>query len=601
MERYLRIFSSSSHPSHPAKFAVIKIGGAVLDQLDEIAHSLSFLARVGLYPVVLHGAGPQLNEIIEGEGITPDYIDGIRITDAHTLNIARRVFLEENLKLVTALEKLGTRARPITSGVFTAEYLDRDKYGLVGKVTRVDKRPLEASIRAGALPILTSLAESIDGQILNVNADIAAGELAKELEPLKIVYLNEKGGLYHGTTKEKLDIINLDEEYSNLMKESWVQYGTKLKIREIKELLDHLPRTSSVAIISANMLHKELFTDSGAGTLIRRGYKLFKAHSIDEVGPDRVRQVIHDRDLDVQNGNNSVSGVLSDLQKTPYTIYGDEPFDCLAIVSHPEGEVPVLTKLLPSRNGILNNIIDNVFNAVKRDHRKLFWTALADDENRTWHFQRADGSFTRAGKSLFWYGIQDVAEVERAVRELEAKGRIERAYLPVGPSPKPHRSTDEQTRSFSTLARRPIDVPSSGFGRGRGYATAIHPAATSSNDKKRVALIGARGYTGQALVSLLDTHPHLELSHVSSRQLAGQRLDGYSRSAVRYSNLSPADVERMEKDGEVDAWVMALPNGACKPFVDAIDRAKGKGVVVDLGADYRFEGGDWIYGLPGEI
>jgi N-acetyl-gamma-glutamyl-phosphate reductase/acetylglutamate kinase len=76
---------------------------------------------------------------------------------------------------------------------------------------RVDKRPLEASIRAGALPILTSLAESLDGQILNVNADIAAGELAKELEPMKIVFLNEKGGLFHGVTGEKLDVINLDE------------------------------------------------------------------------------------------------------------------------------------------------------------------------------------------------------------------------------------------------------------------------------------------------------------------------------------------------------------------------------------------------------
>jgi N-acetyl-gamma-glutamyl-phosphate reductase/acetylglutamate kinase len=115
------------------------------------------------------------------------------------------------LKIVSALEKLGTRARPITSGVFTADYLDREKYGLVGKITRVDKRPLEASIRAGTLPILTSLAESIEGQILNVNADIAAGELAKELEPLKIVFLNEKGGLFHGITGEKLDIINLDE------------------------------------------------------------------------------------------------------------------------------------------------------------------------------------------------------------------------------------------------------------------------------------------------------------------------------------------------------------------------------------------------------
>jgi N-acetyl-gamma-glutamyl-phosphate reductase / acetylglutamate kinase len=132
-------------------------------------------------------------------------------TDAKTLQIARRVFLEENLKLVAALEKLGTRARPITSGVFTADFLDRDRYGLVGRITRIDKRPIEASIRAGALPILTSLAESTEGQILNVNADIAAGELSKELEPMKIVFLNDKGGLFHGVTGEKLDVINLDE------------------------------------------------------------------------------------------------------------------------------------------------------------------------------------------------------------------------------------------------------------------------------------------------------------------------------------------------------------------------------------------------------
>ena len=142
-------------------------------------------------------------------------IPDLYLLDAKTLQIARRVFLEENLKLVGALEKLGTRARPITSGVFNADYLEKDKYGLVGKITKVDKRPIEASIRAGALPILTCLAESADGQILNVNADIAAGELAKELEPMKIVFLNEKGGMFHGVTGEKLDVINLDEASSN--------------------------------------------------------------------------------------------------------------------------------------------------------------------------------------------------------------------------------------------------------------------------------------------------------------------------------------------------------------------------------------------------
>jgi N-acetyl-gamma-glutamyl-phosphate reductase/acetylglutamate kinase len=383
------------------------------------------------------------------------------------------------------------------------------------------------------------------------------------------------------------------------MKQPWVKYGTKLKLREFKELLDHLPRSSSVAVISPPSLQKEYFTDSGAGTLIRRGYKLFKHKSIDGIGADRFRQVVHDRDPEVLSGYQSVTGVLTDLKKTPYLIYGDEPLEVVAVVSNPEGEVPVLTKLLASRNGTLNNVLDNVFNAIKRDHRKLFWTSHAEDENRGWHFERADGSFTRAGKSLFWYGIQDVAEVERVVKDFEAKGRIERSYLPVGPSAPPHRvvSADAPSavRAYSTLARRAFARTP---GSSRGYATA------ASTEPKRLALIGARGYTGQALTSLLDGHPYLSLSHVSSRQLAGSPLEGYTKDPITYSNLSVEDVEKIEKEGQVDGWVMALPNGICKPFVDAIDRgAKEKGkessVIVDLSADYRFEKG-WTYGLPGE-
>lgn len=151
--------------------------------------------------------------------------DGIRITDAKTLEVARKVFMEENLKLVDALERLGTRARPITDGVFGANYLDKEKYGFVGKINKVNKEPIEAAIRAGCLPILTSMAETPDGQLLNVNADVAAGELSKVLEPLKIVYLNEKGGLYHGVTGEKLSVINLDEVSLDIAESSQIADG----------------------------------------------------------------------------------------------------------------------------------------------------------------------------------------------------------------------------------------------------------------------------------------------------------------------------------------------------------------------------------------
>ncbi|KAE8258126.1 hypothetical protein A4X13_0g1892 [Tilletia indica] len=602
VERYLRIFSAAN------KFAVLKVGGAILtQQLDELALSLSFLHRVGLYPIVVHGAGPQLNEILEREGVVPDYIDGIRITDAKTLHVARKVFLEENARLVAKLESLGSRARPIPLGTFTASYLDKEKYGLVGKIESVDKEPIEAAIAAGCLPVLTSLAETEDGQILNVNADVAASELSKVLEPLKIVYLNEKGGLFHGKTKELLETINLDEEYDDLMKQEWVKFGTKLKLREMKELLDHLPRSSSVAIISVDQLQKELFTDSGAGTLIRRGFKLYKADSVEEVGSERLRTLLKDNDDEIKSGRKSVAQFFSDLAKHPYTVYGDEPFDCAAFVIRPEGEVPILTKIVSTRGGILNGVNDNVWNQIRKDHKRLIWTARADDENRAWHYERADGSFSRNGRSLFYYGIHDVAEVERVVRTLEEKGRIERAYLPLNAS-RPAQSSGSGARAFSTLAR-PSFATSVGLSGKRGYATAVQrekPLEATTTDKKRVALIGARGFTGQALISLLNKHPHLELSHVSSRELAGFPLTEYTKTQVKYTNIGVEELRKLENGhgpgAPPDAYIMALPNGVCKPFVEAVqdggkDRAGGHGKIVDLSADYRFQEG-WTYGLP---
>lgn len=387
------------------------------------------------------------------------------------------------------------------------------------------------------------------------------------------------------------------------MKEPWVKYGTKLKLREIKELLDHLPRSSSVAIISPDALQKELFTDSGAGTLLRRGYKLYKHNKIEAVGQDQLRRVLAERDEAVVSGRKSVSEVLSTLSKTPFTIYGDEPFDVVAIVSHPAGQVAVLDKFLPTANGILNGVVDNVWDSIKKDYKKLFWTVKADDENKAWHFERADGSFTRNGMSLFYYGIQDVGEVEKMVKLFESQGRIERAYLPLAYTSSKATTINAEPkiasalRSYSTSAfkgRRPsfitTAVPST-----RSFSTSPESLA------KRVALIGARGYTGSNLVSLFNTHPSIELTNVSSRELAGQKLQGYTKSEVIYQNLSVKDIVRMEEKNEIDAWVLALPNGVCKPFIDAIDSVKtGKSVVVDLSADMRFEK-DWTYGLPGAL
>jgi N-acetyl-gamma-glutamyl-phosphate reductase/acetylglutamate kinase len=112
----------------------------------------------------------------------------------------------------------------------------------------------------------------------------------------------------------------------------------------------------------------------------------------------------------------------------------------------------------------------------------------------------------------------------------------------------------------------------------------------------RIGLIGARGYTGQALIELLNNHPMMDLQYVSSRELQGQELKGYTKRKIIYESLSPEEVTQLDKDGKVDCWVMALPNGVCQPFVDALGQSSS--LIIDLSADYRFkENGPWTYGL----
>ncbi|KAF9231119.1 hypothetical protein BU15DRAFT_68601 [Melanogaster broomeanus] len=409
---------------------------------------------MGLRPGMLHGAGPQIDDILESEGAKPEHIDGIRVT-----------------------------------GAFTATPLDPSKYGLVGEVARVDKPPLDALSGRMPCPSCNSLAESNGGQILNVNADVAAGELAKELEPMKVVFLN---------------VINLGEEYDQLVKEPWINTAPSFKLREFKDLLD---------------LQRDLFI-FGCHTLIRRGA-----------------------------GKKSVAGFLSAPENTKqgeWSIYADESLDAVGIESHPKGKTPMLlTTLLASRSSTahLDGFDFSTYCA-------FICSPPAGEEmvDRSWHIERAEGSFTRPGHSLFWYGISDVSEVEKIVKGLEASDRVERAYLPLGPA-------DAQLGGARSTAA------GVGLGGTRGFATLARRAGVTR---------------GVHQVSPPITH----------------------------TNLSVEDLERIAKEDEVESWVMALPtsSGVCKPFMDAVERrSKGKegesSVVVDLGADYRFEEG-WTYGLP---
>lgn len=620
VQQYLSHFSSVSSQ----QFAVIKVGGAIItEHLETLSSALAFLNHVGLFPVVVHGAGPQLNRLLEAAGVEPQFEDGIRITDGKTLELARSLFLEENLKLVEELENRGVRARPITSGVFSASFLDREKYNLVGKINKVDKSPIQAAIKAGCLPILTSMAETLEGQVLNVNADVAAGELARALQPLKIVYLSEKGGLFNGDTKEKISAINLDEEYDGLMKQWWVRHGTRLKIKEMKELLVDLPRSSSVAIIHPADLQKELFTDSGAGTLIRRGNKVHTVTQISQIQDLQAFKEVLVRDREGLDAMATVDRFVEGLETREFRAYFDEPMEALAIVLPPQGNLSIaqLATFTITKAGWLTNVSDNVFASIKKDFPKLLWTVKTDEENLTWFFDKADGSLSRGGEVLFWAGIEGGDEVKELLIEFGKHGRdlfgdnnLESRLQKAATAARSSGGSMQQARAYSTtnslsisngLRRKKQSQRNTFTTLPRTYATTTtnpNPPLgiknASNTQPAKVALIGARGYTGQALINLLNAHPHMDLRHVSSRELAGQKLRGYEKREITYENLSADDVRRMEERGDVDCWVMALPNGVCRPFVDAVEEVgNNQSVIVDLSADYRFDS-KWTYGLP---
>lgn len=613
-QQYLKYFTSVSSDS----FAIIKAGGAILtDHLEDFCQSLLVLHQLGLYPVVVHGGGPQLNKLLEEAGVEPQFEEGIRVTDSKTLAVASKLFYQESLRLSEALNSVGVSNMPITHSL-TADYLDRERWGYVGDITNVNVAPIEKAIKAGYIPIVPSLAMSEEGQLLNVNADVTAANLARAMKPLKIIYLSEKGGLYRGEGGEMISEIFLDQEYDEIMAQPWCQRGTGLKIRESKKLLDTLPRTSSIAIIHPDDLQTELFTISGAGTLIRRGEKVEVASSLSEIKDmNKFKDALARGQLGDESARKTIDNYVEQLKERPFKAYFDDAMSCLAIVLQPTEKRPFSSwvTLSITKSGWLTNSAENVFQAIEKENSDLVWTVSKDDDNLSWFFERCDGSFCIDDVVMFWRGfrLEKHGDLQPILEEVKSLGRVSLGEPPSeapaasSPSPIKRSPTAQQTRAFSTTTRPGMRPLQSTFGRPRTYVTNTNPnpplgKKNITKDKPaRVALIGARGYTGQALIDLINTHALLDLTHVSSRELAGQELKGYDKRKVVYENLSPEDVRDLEKNGEIDCWVMALPNGVCKPFVEAVYEgrkgAAAASVIVDLSADYRFDS-NWTYGLP---
>jgi acetylglutamate kinase len=386
VEQYLRHYVSVDAP----KFAVVKASGAVIESsLPQLASSLSFLQKVGLVPIVVHGGRwPEGN----AKKKTPA-----------ALEVARRALHETNLRLVDALEALGTRARPFTSGVLEVK---KDEDAGMGVVTSVRDGGLKAAAEGGTLPVVAPMGETAKGQILVVSADAAAAAIALAIKPHKVVYLNEQGGLLDAKGVLR-PAVNLAEDYAGLLSDPAICPETREKLVQIATLLEKLPEASSVSITSPEHLAKELFTHRGEGTLVRRGENVQLHEGWHTIDAPRLRGLLeacfHKR-LD--------DGYF--VAKKPYRIYLAESYRATAILTLEDG-VPYLDKFAVTNEAQGEGIGGSIWKRLRRENPKLFWRAKAQNPVNGWYAQNADGLYKTDTWWVFWCGMSDFREIQRSV------------------------------------------------------------------------------------------------------------------------------------------------------------------------------------------
>ncbi|MBT8047597.1 MAG: acetylglutamate kinase [Xanthomonadales bacterium] len=403
--------------SHDAdmQFAVIKVGGAVLEEeLDPLASALAFLRNLGLMPIILHGAGPQLDVALQEASIETVKRRGLRVTTPEVMEIARPVIYRANRRLVSALDALGVRAQGVQHGVFVCDYLDREEFGLVGHISNVDLEAIRDAVERGVLPVVACLGESPTGQVMNINADIAARELIWEVKPHKIIFLTGTGGLLDESGRI-ISAISLRTDYEYLVAQNWVHSGMQLKLEQISQLLSGLPETASVSITSVDSLARELFTHRGAGTLIRVGEEIIESHSFSPELREKAAGL-----LEQSFGRRLKPGYFDDLPLE--CILSSETTGAMAIVLKGVDGIPYLDKFAVTPEAQGAGLGAAVWQALIHRCPQLYWRSRTDNPVTPWYFDQADASLTQDKWVAFSVGIDNFDQLRRCRDDCLARG-----------------------------------------------------------------------------------------------------------------------------------------------------------------------------------
>ena len=262
---------------------IVKFGGSSMDNPEvvrDILEDVAFMSCVGMRPVIVHGGGKAINARMKEKGLQANFVKGLRVTDADTMEIVEQVLNREvNPELVALLNGFGCKARGIhgediiTVRKHTAEDPDTGgilDWGLVGEITGVDVEPVRAYLEADITPVITPLGADGSRQIYNINADSAAAGLAERLQARKLVFLSDVPGLL-SDPKDRNSIMSTLHlsEVESLIERGIIGGGMLPKISgALKALKAGVRKTHIIDAALPHSLLLELFTDKGVGTEI---------------------------------------------------------------------------------------------------------------------------------------------------------------------------------------------------------------------------------------------------------------------------------------------------------------------------------------------
>ena len=255
---------------------LVKLGGPVMEveeNLDSLMNDIAFMRAVGMKVVLVHGGGKAISKAIKESGHEPLFVEGQRVTDEPTMEIVRRTLNNVvNTDLVRRLLAKGVNARPIHGNwIFGAKKIEKPDRGYVGEVKTVDARAVREMLDAGIIPVVTPLATGIDdSHLYNINADLAAAALAKELKVRKFALVSDVPGLMRDPADPATLLSTLHlKSVEQLKAEGSISGGMLPKIESCEDAIR--AGVKKVHLVDGRMPHSlllEIFTRDGVGTEI---------------------------------------------------------------------------------------------------------------------------------------------------------------------------------------------------------------------------------------------------------------------------------------------------------------------------------------------